>query len=538
MSSSIQKLSEGWCDSLMGDISQVIGGGTPKSEACDNFNETKGFPWITPADLSNYKDIYIKHGRRFLTEKGLNSCSARLMPAGTILMSSRAPIGYLAIAANEICTSQGFKSFVCYKELNSEYIYYWLLFNRHEIQQMGSGSTFAEISGSRAKQIPLVIAPLDEQKRIADVIERLFTRVNEAKQRLDNAVEKMKRFRKSVLNAATQGSLMGDVSESRKNIYLQEAILSLKNGFSKRHSKKGDSTIVIRLADIANQKLSLGNPRRIRMTNKEKSKYSLQRGDILIYRVNGSANLVGRFILVREDLDHAYCDHFIRMKIDTSKLLPEYLNVVSNSRDIREYISNNTVSTAGQNTVNQKTIGFIKIEAPTIDEQRKVVSCVESLFAFADKIEGRIANARDHVEKLTQSILAKAFKGELVPTEAELARIEGRDYETAKELLGHIANAKMAEANNKEKKQMKRQLSAKHIKQSARRPLMDVIYENPKGITPENLLRVANYTIEEIDDFYCDLSNIMQEIEEIKPSGNQAKKWPTNKKVLIKPKKV
>ena len=85
---------------------------------------------------------------------------------------------------------------------------------------------------------------------------------------------------------------------------------------------------------------------------------------------------------------------------------------------------------------------------------------------------------------------------------------------------------------------MKEQFTVKHKKQPVRRPLIDVVYENPKGITPENLLRIANYTIEEIDDFYCDLSNIMQEIEEVKPSGSQAKKWLINNNVLIKPKKV
>src|SRR5262245_11921354 len=95
---------EGWARSYIGDVATVVGGGTPATSSDGNFSDN-GIPWLTPKDLSGFTEIYVRHGRRGLTEKGFRSSSAVLMPQGTVLMSSRAPIGYVAIAANPISTN-------------------------------------------------------------------------------------------------------------------------------------------------------------------------------------------------------------------------------------------------------------------------------------------------------------------------------------------------------------------------------------------------------------------------------------------------
>jgi type I restriction enzyme, S subunit len=118
-------LPDGWTLSTMRSISDVVGGGTPNSSEPENFSED-GHHWITPADLSGFRELYIRRGRRDLSDKGLRSCSAVVMPEGTVLMSSRAPIGYVAIAANAACTNQGFKSFVCHSGIDPEFVYFWL----------------------------------------------------------------------------------------------------------------------------------------------------------------------------------------------------------------------------------------------------------------------------------------------------------------------------------------------------------------------------------------------------------------------------
>ena len=102
---------ENWCWTRLGNITEVIGGGTPSSKV-EEYYEGGSIPWISPADLSGYNDIFISYGAKNITKLGLEKSSARLMPAGTVCLSSRAPIGYVAIAKNELCTNQGFKSFL------------------------------------------------------------------------------------------------------------------------------------------------------------------------------------------------------------------------------------------------------------------------------------------------------------------------------------------------------------------------------------------------------------------------------------------
>ena len=128
----------------IGEVGKVISGGTPNSKDPDNFGGD--IAWLTPADLSGYAKKYISHGARNLTQKGYRSCSAHIMPAGSVLFSSRAPIGYVAIAQNPLCTNQGFKSIIPNNSIDSEFLYYQLLCLKKSIQDMGSGTTFKEIS--------------------------------------------------------------------------------------------------------------------------------------------------------------------------------------------------------------------------------------------------------------------------------------------------------------------------------------------------------------------------------------------------------
>ena len=203
---------EGWQIALLGQIAQIVGGGTPKTSNSSNFSEGE-YPWITPADLSGFNEMYISRGRRSLSKQGLKTSSALLMPKGTVLMSSRAPIGYLAIAANELCTNQGFKSFICSTGVTPEHVFFWLKLITPFLENMGSGSTFLEISGSRARKIPILLAPTSEQKRIITKVEELLARVNTAKERLNKVPKILKRFRQAVLAAACSGRLTEDWRE-------------------------------------------------------------------------------------------------------------------------------------------------------------------------------------------------------------------------------------------------------------------------------------------------------------------------------------
>ena len=145
-----------WKDGVLSDLGTVVAGGTPSKTKPEYYSE-KGIAWITPKDLSLNKSKFISHGEIDISELGFSKSSTTKMPTGTVLFSSRAPIGYIAIAANEVTTNQGFKSVVPNENVGTAFIYYLLKFLLPTIEGMASGSTFKEISGAGMKSVPVVI---------------------------------------------------------------------------------------------------------------------------------------------------------------------------------------------------------------------------------------------------------------------------------------------------------------------------------------------------------------------------------------------
>ncbi|MED8812706.1 restriction endonuclease subunit S [Escherichia marmotae] len=388
------KLPEGWEQIEIGDIADVISGGTPKSGVAENFAPSgEGIAWLTPADLSGYKEKYISHGARDLTTLGYSSCSAKLMPKGTILFSSRAPIGYVAIAANEIATNQGFKSFAFPSDIFPDYAYYFLRNIRHIAEEMGTGTTFKEISGSSAKTLPFVLAPLAEQKIIAEKLDTLLAQVDSAKARLEQIPQILKRFRQAVYQYACSGRILDKVNPKITQL---ETLVSIHNG-----ARKPVSSVV-------------------------------REGIKGIYPYYGATGIVdylndftheGRFLLVGEDGANllskskklAYIingkswvnNHAHVLKEKDNNLL-DFIQLAINSLDISQWVSG-----SAQPKLTKKSLLTLPIPVFTLEEQTIIVRRVEQLFAYADTIEKQVNNALARVNNLTQSILAKAFRGEL-----------------------------------------------------------------------------------------------------------------------------
>lgn len=159
-----------WKECKISDIGTVVGGATPSTKVVENY-ENGTISWITPKDLADFKGRYILRGERNITEQGLKSCSAQLFPPDTVLFSSRAPIGYLAIAEKEMCTNQGFKSVIPNKDTDPLFLFYLLKYNKDAIEHMGSGTTFKEVSGSTMKNIVVKVpVDIDIQKKISRVL--------------------------------------------------------------------------------------------------------------------------------------------------------------------------------------------------------------------------------------------------------------------------------------------------------------------------------------------------------------------------------
>ena len=162
-----------WAIGTISDLGKVVGGSTPSKSKPEYYTET-GIAWITPKDLSINKSKFISHGENDITELGLKNSSATLMPEGTVLFSSRAPIGYIAIATGEATTNQGFKSIVPKPEIGTAFVYYFLKHNLPIIEGMASGSTFKEVSGSTMKGVPAVIPDAETLARFNDFCAPIF----------------------------------------------------------------------------------------------------------------------------------------------------------------------------------------------------------------------------------------------------------------------------------------------------------------------------------------------------------------------------
>lgn len=198
-----------WEVKKLKDIGKISSGGTPSTSNDNNFGGN--IAWITPADLTGYKDKFISKGKRNLSEAGLKNSSAKILPKGTILFSSRAPIGYVAIAQNEISTNQGFKNLTPNESVISEYVYYYLLGSKNLAEQSASGTTFKEISATAFSNLPIPLPPLSEQNLIVAEIDRRFAIVDKTLNLIDKSIQNAKNLKQSILKKAFSGELRSDI---------------------------------------------------------------------------------------------------------------------------------------------------------------------------------------------------------------------------------------------------------------------------------------------------------------------------------------
>lgn len=178
-----------WKEYRLDEIGDIVSGGTPSTKNEDYYGNE--IPWITPKDLSGYDSKYISKGERSITKLGLEKSSAKLLPKGTILFSSRAPIGYVAIAQEDLCTNQGFKNIVCNPQVaHNEFIYYRMKLAKEELESVAGGSTFKEVSGKVMKEFKIKLPSIEQQKRIASILSSLDDKI-ELNNEMNKTLEEM-----------------------------------------------------------------------------------------------------------------------------------------------------------------------------------------------------------------------------------------------------------------------------------------------------------------------------------------------------------
>ena len=438
------ELPEGWAKCLIGEISPVVGGGTPPSKDVTNFTQAGGIPWLTPADLSGYREIYISRGARNLTDKGFSESSAKMLPKGALLFSSRAPVGYVAIASNPVCTNQGFKSFVLPKGFDSRFGYYYLRHIKPLAEDMATGTTFKELSGGTAAQLPFVIAPLAEQKRIADKLEAVLGRVDACRARLDRVPDLLKRFRQSVLAAATSGQLTEDWREENKATFetpphevVADDLEELPSGWFWSCPEKirkderyalaiGPFGSNLKVSDYRESGVPLVFVREIRSRSfggsntkfvtcekaEELKAHSASGGDLLITKMGDPPGDVAVYPThAPTAIITADC---IKLRVDSAKAKTTFVSYVIESPQARARLLD-IVAGVAQQKISLERFRDFPLQVAPLPEQAEIVRRVEALFALADRIEARLTAARAQVERLTPATLSKAFRGDLVP---------------------------------------------------------------------------------------------------------------------------
>lgn len=390
----------------MGEIAEVVGGGTPRTNEPENF-EGGNIPWITPADLSGYVGKQISRGARSITERGLQTSSARLLPAGSVLFTSRAPIGYVAIAANPVATNQGFKSFVLSPKVLPDYVYWWLTGSKRTAEKLASGTTFLELSGANAKKLPIPLVPEDEQHRVVAEIETQFSRLDKAVNNLQRARANLARHRASMLRDAIEGRLV-EPSAPWTTVPLSDvAEVQLGQQRAPVHAEAAVQLPYVRAANITWSGLDITDIKTMGFPNP--ARYRLADGDILLSEASGSAKEVGKPALWRNEIPGAcYQKTLIRVRADRSRLLPEFayyffLHTCLSGQFARLAPGVGILHLTAERMLSWPTV------VPPLADQRRVVAEVERRLSIARGVEAQVEANLKRAQSLRQAVLDKAF---------------------------------------------------------------------------------------------------------------------------------
>lgn len=433
------ELPRNWVQVKISDVAKIASGGTPSTSNPEYFDGD--VPWITPVDLSNYKEKYIGKGRRNISASGLKNSSAKLLPKDTVLFSSRAPIGYVAIAQNELATNQGFKNLLPSKLYLPSYAYYYLQFIKEFAESQASGTTFKELSGSKMSELPFLLAPLPEQKRIADKLDELFQHLDSLEERVEKIPLLLKKFRESVLMRAITGALTSQLRDAQlsdavsnsvyqSEVSSKEATIQIPEEW--RWSRVGEHAKLINgdrgknyphISEYVAEGIPFINAGHIdtdgtlsadKMNFITREKYDTlnggktRKGDIL-YCLRGT---LGKTAMI-DYTEGAIASSLVIIRAG-EELSEKYLFYFLISPFGKELIKRYDNGTAQPN-LSAKSVREYPIPLPSLPEQKEIAEQVDRLFALADKVDTLYESISNRITSLPSQILTKAFHGQLVP---------------------------------------------------------------------------------------------------------------------------
>ncbi|WP_412766265.1 restriction endonuclease subunit S [Stutzerimonas balearica] len=413
-------------------------------------------PWAVIGDLN---DGLLTETANKISEAGLANSSAKLIPAETLLIAMYGSIGKLAITGIECCTNQAIA--FCKIEdsiADKKYLFYALRWARPELVKLGQGASQQNISQTILKSFKVPLSPRAEQTRIAAKLDELLAQVDTLKARIDGIPALLKRFRQSVLAAAVSGRLTeewraGNSNPGWSEIKLEDLLAGAKDGICRGPfgSSIKKEYFVPEGYKVYEQKNAIRDNSLIgeyfvdEKKYKELERFSVRSGDFIV----SCAGTLGRISLLPSNAPAGLINQaLIRIRTNKKLVLDEYFLLLFKSPSFQEKLVVGARGGAMQNLASTKEIKALEINCPTIFEQAEIVRRVEQLFAFADQLEARVKAAQVRIDRLTQSILAKAFRGELVPQDPNdepasvlLERIKAQRAAAPKAKRGRKASA-------------------------------------------------------------------------------------------------
>lgn len=379
-------------------VATIVSGGTPKSGVRENWGGT--IPWVTPKDLSDQSLPTIRGGSRSITERGLATSSAQLLPRGSVLLSTRAPIGLVAINEVPLATNQGFKNLVPDESaLDARYLAHWLRASTEMLQSLGVGATFKELSKNIVARLQIPLPDLAEQRRIADILD-LGVHMESASERAHALLFEAE----SALFYEFFGA-PHTMHHRYASYNLGELLVDTQYGTSAKASPAGEVPL-LRMGNLTyTGRIDIDDLKYV--DEAVANKYDLRPGDLLFNRTN-SPELVGKTALFEETIRMSFAGYLIRLRTSDG-LDPQFLTSWFNMPDTKTVLRSMCKSIVGMANINAQEVRAMPIAVPPLPEQR----------AFVEKLRAFRSHERKHrlrtsaLAELQQSLATRAFKGEL-----------------------------------------------------------------------------------------------------------------------------
>ena len=371
----------------LGEVCTIVSGSTPKTSVTSYWDGN--IKWITPAEL-NEDTFYIMDSVRHITEEGKEKTGLSYLPTGTVILSSRAPIGKTAIAGCKMCCNQGFKNLICSDAIYNEYLYFFLKSKTDYLNSLGRGATFKEISKSIVESIEIPLPEVNQQKEIAEKFKKLEQLISLRKQQLAKLDELVK---------ARFVEMFGERSSIRPQ-KLKEVTRRVKVGFvgtCEKYYTDNTGVPMLRTTNITSHGIDLKDLKYVTRTFHEKNlKSRVHKGDLLIARhgSNGQANVYCG--------DEAQCLNAIIIEPDHNITNPIFLENLINSRSVKRQIEKELVGST-QHVLNTTTLANVEVKIPAIKEQQVFA-------AFVERVDQQKQTVQQSLEKL--ELLKKALMQE------------------------------------------------------------------------------------------------------------------------------